>query len=160
MEHPTSEGMYLRRGTWRKVGMDHGPVDFIVVRFPGTQFSPEVAAGVRSLTDAGTIRIIDLLFIVKDASGETSVRELADLDDVAYERWEPAVGDVFGYLTDDDAMMLADSLASDSSAALVLVENTWARDMVQTIADAHGDVLISERIPRPVVEQLVMNHQA
>jgi hypothetical protein len=68
------------------------------------------------------------------------------------------VSDVFGYLTDEDALLLADSLANDSSAVLVLIENTWAREMVRTIADAHGDVLVSERIPRPVVEQLVMHH--
>jgi hypothetical protein len=138
--------------------MEHGPVDFIVVRFPGTELSADIAAGIRSLVEAGTIRVIDLLFLVKDRGGETTVRELTDLDDLAYEGWDAIVGDVFGYLTDEDAMLLADSLANGTSAVLALIENTWAKEMVRTIADAHGDVLISERIPRPVVEQLVMNH--
>ncbi len=157
-EHPKHEEMYLRRGQWRKVDMSHAPVDFIAVRFPGSELSSEVMSGIASLIAAGTIRVIDLLFLVKDASGEARVRELSDLDDAAYRGWDAIVGDVLGYLTDEDALLLADSLANDSSAVLVLVENTWARDMVRTIADAHGDVLISERIPRPVVEQLVMNH--
>jgi uncharacterized membrane protein len=138
--------------------MSHAPVDFIVVRFPGTDVSTEVADGLKALTDAGTIRIIDLLFLVKNSSGETRVRELADLDDVAYQGWDSIVGDVAGYLVDEDAQLVADSLANDSSAVLVLIENTWATEMVATIKAAHGDVLISERVPRPVVEQLVMNH--
>jgi uncharacterized membrane protein len=157
-EHPTSEDMYLRRGTWRKVDMRQGPVDFIVVRFPGTELSSEVAHGLRSLTSAGTIRVIDLLFLVKDERGETRVRELTDLDEIAYQGWDAIVGDISGYLTDEDALMLADSLANNSSAVLALIENTWATAMVKAIADAHGDVLISERVPRPVVEQLVINH--
>ncbi len=138
--------------------MDTAPVDFIVIRFPGTEFSPDVAAGIRRLTEAGTIRIIDLLFIVKEGSGDIRIQELTDLDEIGYESWNGAVGDVFGYLTEEDAMILADTLPAESSAVLVLIENTWALDMVRTIADAQGDVLISERIPRPVVEQLVMNH--
>lgn len=138
--------------------MDTAPVDFIAVRFPRTDFSPEVVEGIRSLTDSGTIRIIDLLFLVKDQGGEITIRELTDLDEIGYEAWNGIVGDVFGYLTEEDATLLADSLSPDSSAVLVLVENTWAQEMVRTIAEAEGDVLISERIPRPVVQQLVMNH--
>jgi uncharacterized membrane protein len=138
--------------------MDTAPVDFIAVRFPRTDFSPEVVDGIRSLTDSGTIRIIDLLFLVKDQAGEITIRELTDLDEIGYESWNGIVGDVFGYLTKEDATLLADSLPPDSSAVLVLVENTWAQEMVRTIAEAEGDVLISERIPRPVVQQLVMNH--
>jgi uncharacterized membrane protein len=158
MEHPTSEAMYLRRGTWRKVSMEHGPVDFVVVRFPGTTLSAEVVSGLRGLVEAGTIRVIDLLFLVKDEHGDAQVRELTDLDDVLYRDWDAIVGDVFGYLTEDDALLLADSLAANSSAVLVLIENSWAQEMVRTIAAAHGDVLISDRVPRAVVEQLVMNH--
>lgn len=138
--------------------MNHAPVDFIVVRFPGTDFSPEVAAGLGTMIQSGTIRIIDLLFLVKDGNGVTAVRELTDLEDSLYQGWDSVVDDVFGYLTEDDAMLLADSLTANSSAVLVLIENTWAREMVRTISAAHGDVLVSERIPRPVVEQLVMNH--
>lgn len=138
--------------------MDTAPVDFIVVRFPGTEFSPDVARGIQRLTDAGTIRIVDLLFLMKDESDEVQVRELTDLDEIGYESWNGVVADVFGYLTEEDARILAETLPAHSSAVLALVENTWAMDMVRTIAEAHGDVLISERIPRPVVEQLVMNH--
>lgn len=136
-----------------------GPVDFIVVRFPGNQFSSDIAEGISSLTDAGTIRIIDLLFLAKDASGTSKVVELTDLDDNAYKAWDPIVSDISGLMTDEDALMVADTLEPDSSAVLVLVENTWAVSMVKTIAKAKGDVLISERIPRAVVEELVALHQ-
>ncbi|HWV22915.1 MAG TPA: DUF6325 family protein [Thermomicrobiales bacterium] len=138
--------------------MDRAPVDFVVVRFPGTEFSSDIAAGLVDLTRAGTIRIVDLLFLVKDERGESRIQELTDLDDAVYQGWDMIVGDVAGYLTDDDALLIADSLQNNSSAVLALVENTWAKEMVRAITDARGEILISERIPRPVVEQLVLDH--
>ena len=135
-----------------------GPVDFIVVRFPGTDFSVDIAAAMNSLIDSGTIHVIDLLFLLKDAQGSVSVKEITDLDDVAYLGWDPVAEDVFGYLTQDDALLLADSLEPGSSAVLVLIENIWAAHMSSLIAQAKGEVVISERIPRPVVEELVRLH--
>jgi uncharacterized membrane protein len=133
-------------------------VDFVVVRFPGTDFSSEIATSLKSLIDAGTIRIIDLLFLVKEQNGDVHVDEVTDLDDESYRGWDAVIGDVFGYLTEEDALLLAESLEPNSSAVLVLVENTWAVEMVRTIAEAKGDVLISERLPRAIVEDLVALH--
>lgn len=65
---------------------------------------------------------------------------------------------VSGFLTVDDARLLADSIPAGSSAVLVLIENTWATKMMQAIADAQGEVLISDRIPRAVVDQLELEH--
>ena len=132
-----------------------GPVDFIVVRFPGNSFSGEIAPALKALVDADTIRIIDHLFLAKDGNGDAAVVEITDLDDDAYTGWDAIAGDVSGYLTEDDAMLIADSLEPNSSAALVLIENTWALHMVRAIANAKGEVLISERIPRAVVEELI-----
>jgi uncharacterized membrane protein len=138
--------------------MAQSPVDFIVVRFPGTDFSSAVATSLKALIDANTIRIIDLLFLVKNADGDVQVHEITDLDDAAYAGWDSIVADISGYLVNDDALLLADSLEPNSSAVLVLVENTWADEMVRTIVEARGDVLISERIPRAIVDELVALH--
>ncbi len=140
--------------------MTFGPVDFVVVRFPGNNFSGEIAPAMTSLIDAGTIRIIDLLFLAKDANGDAAVVEITDLDEDAYLGWDPIVSDVSGYLTEADAMLIADSLEPNSSAALVLIENTWALQLVQAIANAKGEVLVSERIPRAVIEELIALQEA
>lgn len=137
-----------------------GPVDFIVVRFPGTALSAEVASGLAQLVESGTVRVIDLLFVTKDAHGEVSYRELSDLDDASYAGWDAIVSDVAGYLTPDDASLLAESLPPGSSAVLTLIENAWAQEMVRTIAAAQGEVMISERLPRLIVDELIAQHDA
>jgi len=68
------------------------------------------------------------------------------------------VADIFGYVTQDDALMLSDSLPPDSSAVLVLIENSWAEQMVNVITEARGEVLISERIPRAVIDDFIRLH--
>lgn len=138
--------------------MSLGPVDFIVVRFPGTKLSGEITAGLRSLIEAGTIRVIDLLFVVKDGNGVPLVEEIGELDEGDYQGWEPIVSEVSGFMTGDDALLIADALGPNTSAVLVLVENTWAVEMVKAIKNADGDVLVSERLPRAVVEELVAQH--
>jgi uncharacterized membrane protein len=138
--------------------MSFGPIDFIVVRFPGTSLSGEIASSLRSLIEAGTIRIVDLLFAVKDAEGNVTVEEIGDLDDVTYARWDSIVDAISGFMTDEDAFAIAELLDPGSSAVIALIENTWAVQMVKTIAEAQGEVVISERIPRPVVEELVAQH--
>ncbi len=138
--------------------MGVAPMDFVVVRFPGTDFSSEIATSLRSLVETNTIRIVDLLFLVKEEDGTLHVDELTDLNAAAYAGWDAVVSDVFGYLTEDDALLLSDSLPPDSSALLALVENAWTDRMVKTIAEAKGDVLISERIPRAVIDDFIRLH--
>lgn len=140
--------------------MTFGPVDFIVVRFPGSQFTGEIAPAMQALIDADTIRIIDLLFLAKDFDGNSAVVEISDLDEDAYLGWDPIVSDVSGLLTEEDALRIADTLEPGNSAALVLIENTWALQMVQAIANASGEVLLSERIPRAIIEELIAANAA
>ncbi len=47
--------------------MTIGPVEYVVLGFPGNQFSGEVAPALAQLVESGTIRILDLVFIAKDA---------------------------------------------------------------------------------------------
>lgn len=131
-----------------------GPIDFVVVRFPGTTISGDVTAGLRELTESGTIRIIDLIFVSRDADDGITVVELADLDDDTYSLWDAIVGDVSGMLGESDTDLVAATLPPDSSALLALIENSWAQSMVRAIKAADGEVLISERIPRAIVDEL------
>ncbi len=136
--------------------MEHGPIDFIMIGFGEAEVSPAVASGILSLVESGTIRIIDLLFVAKDADGDLRVLELTELADDVYELWDVVVQDVEGMLTNEDALHLAADLPSDKSAVLVLFENVWAREMARIIQEANGEVLISTRIPRDIVAQLEM----
>ena len=49
--------------------MTLGPVELLVVRFPGKQFKGEIIPALQELVKKGTIRIIDILFVTKDEEG-------------------------------------------------------------------------------------------
>lgn len=134
--------------------MTHGPVDFIMIGFENSDIDPDVADGIRSLIQAGTIRIIDLIFVEKNDAGELRVVELVDLADGVYESWNAVVDDVEGMLTAEDAEHLAADLPANRSAVLALYENVWARELSTAIQNSRGEVLANLRIPRSVISEL------
>lgn len=134
--------------------MAHGPVDFIMVAFEGSEITPDIAAGMTSLTQNHTIHIIDLIFVQKDNEGVLTILEVDDLPEETASVWNSVIHDVEGLLTPDDATILAADLPTNRSAVLVLYENTWAREMSKIIADAHGEVLAMTRIPGSVINEL------
>lgn len=134
--------------------MVHGPVDFIMVAFEGAEITPDIAAGMTSLTQSHTIHIIDLIFVQKDNEGVLTILEVDDLPEESASVWNSVIHDVEGILTPDDATILAADLPNNRSAVLVLYENTWAREMSKIITDARGEVLAMTRIPRGVMSEL------
>jgi uncharacterized membrane protein len=131
-----------------------GPIEMLVVKFPGNQFTGEIAPALAELVDAGTIRVIDFVFIMKDADGTLTSVELADLPDDAASAFAPVVDDVSGMLSEDDIRDLGGLLDPNSSAGLMLFENAWAAKFAQAVRNAKGEVVLSERIPRQVIEEI------
>jgi hypothetical protein len=129
-----------------------GPVDYLIVAFPGNEFRGEIAPALADLVDAGTIRIIDLAFVGKSAEGEVVAFELTDLAPEIREGFEKAGVEVNGLFNEDDLMAAGEELEPNSSAALLIWENVWARDVAQKIRDAGGEVLDFERVPHEVIE--------
>jgi hypothetical protein len=132
--------------------MDVGPVDLLIVEFPGNQFKGEIAPALRDLVTDGTVRVLDLLFVYKDADGEVGSVELAGLGPDL----EPAFADLDGQLggglldAEDVAQVGAD-LAPNSSAALIVWENTWAARFVTAMRHAGAKVVDQARIPAEAV---------
>ena len=135
--------------------MSVGPIELLVVKFPGNKFSGEIAPALAELIESGTIRIFDLLFATKDQDGKVTVREIAELDDDEYATIDPLVSDTAGLLTVDDVERLTSKLESNSSAALILFENVWATRFTDAVANANGEVVLNERIPRAVIQELL-----
>ncbi len=135
--------------------MSLGPVDFFAVKFPGNQFRGEIAPALQELVDSGTIQIVDLTFAHKDADGNVEIVEMHDLDEESYKLYESLVVDVNGMLSEEDVEMIANALEPNSSAALMLFENSWARRFVESLQNAQAEVVISERVPRVVIDQMM-----
>ena len=134
--------------------MPLGPVEFLIVRFPGNEFRGEIVPAIHDMVESGTVRIVDLIFIVKDDEGNVGSIELADLEVSLVAELEGLVDGFDGMMTIDDVDELGAMLEPNSSALAVLFENTWAAPFAQAARNANGEVIFNERIPREVIDEL------
>ena len=126
---------------------DLGPVDFVIIEFPPGEanFSGEVIAELLSLVDAGTIRVIDIVIITKDADGHVRFDELADLADLGgLEILELELAEL---LAEDDMIQLAGAMEPGSVAGVLVYENTWAAPFASAARRAGGQLIADGRIP-------------
>jgi uncharacterized membrane protein len=128
-----------------------GPVDVYIIGFPGNKFSGQIAPAILELAENGTIRILDLLFVMKDADGVVTTLEAADLDEEGAAFVEIDVTRP-GALGPDDAEEVSDDLPANSSALLIAFENLWAGKVVDALRAADAVLIDSIRIPVDVVE--------
>ena len=132
-----------------------GPVEYLVVEFPGNKFKGEIVPALEELTDNGTIRIIDLVFIKKDKDGEWEAVELSNMPASEAAPFEDLDGEFGSLLNDDDIEFAADLLEPNSSAGLLVFENVWATRLRDAIVGAGGRLVDNARIPAPVVDAAV-----
>lgn len=124
-----------------------GPVDWIVVEFPGSRFNGEIVPVINDLVDRGIVRVLDLLLIRKDSEGALDFFELSDLD-------ESEIGDLRSYetalatiLSAEDAEAVAAAVEPGSTAAVLVWENLWAAPFGSAVRRAGGQLAASGRIP-------------
>jgi hypothetical protein len=135
--------------------MSVGPVEVTVIKFPGNQFKGEIAPALADLIEAGTITIIDLVFLWTDENGELTVKELEELEDEDRSAFEVVVADQTDLLSETDTKEIAELIGPNSSAAILVFEHAWATKLRDAIVNAEGELVFSERIPRDVVEEAV-----
>jgi uncharacterized membrane protein len=150
---------------------DLGPIQMLALAFPGNQFRGEILPALEQLKSEHIIRVLDLMFVRKDASGNVMVTTGTDLD------WEEAtaLGSYFGGLAgflsegpdglergaiagaaeladghifdDDDLFRITQVLGNETSAAVVLIEHLWVRPLNDAIERANGVQLMNEWVP-------------
>ncbi|MBX3069155.1 MAG: hypothetical protein KF883_01505 [Thermomicrobiales bacterium] len=135
--------------------MPLGPVELVIFRFPGSEFTSGVATEINALVDSGLVRIIDMRFVMKHADGSALVISLDDMGDTIASFVDTSDLDDEELLCDDDALRLVPCLEPDTSAALILFENVWARKVAIAIREADGVVVLNKRIPRAVIDQML-----
>ncbi len=124
----------------------HGPIDYLLVEWPGRQPKGEVAPHLIELVERGLIRILDLAFIRKGEDGSISAIEIAD---VGGEVAELAVfeGATSGLLSPEDVGQAGEVLEPGTSAALLVYENVWAAPLAAAVRESGGELVASGRIP-------------
>ena len=123
-----------------------GPVEYLIIEFPGNQFNGDIAPALAELVDDGTIHIIDLLFVKKDAEGNVLVVELEGLDEAAAAAFDELEGDIYDLFNEEDVMLTAELLAPSSSAAIIVYEQLWAVRLRDAISDADGRLVEYGRV--------------
>lgn len=124
-----------------------GPVDYLIIEFPaGAQhFTGEGAAELLKLHDAGIIRIMDLVILIKAEDGSVEAQELSDLPEMGeFERIEAELAET---LAADDVVTLAEAMRPGSVAAALVYENTWAAPFASAMRRAGGQLVADGRIP-------------
>jgi Family of unknown function (DUF6325) len=134
--------------------MSLGPVEYIVIGFPGNKFKGDILPALGDLVDKGTIRVMDLAIVKKDADGSVLAVEVEDLagEEAEAFAFEKAIGDL---LNEEDLLYIGDLLEPDSTAAVLIWENLWARRFVETIREADGVLVDYDRIRHEVVQAAI-----
>ncbi|MDA9333941.1 MAG: DUF6325 family protein [Candidatus Nanopelagicales bacterium] len=125
--------------------MSNGPIEVLVLGFPGNEFSGEILPELARLVAGGQIAILDLKFVAKALDGQVVTLEAVDAGN---EEWaELIVSDSADYVEDEDFQDVADMLEPGSSAAILVFEHLWAKSLTSALIGAGGVLLFNARIP-------------
>jgi hypothetical protein len=124
-----------------------GPVDWIVVEFPGSRFKGEIIPALEDLVEHGIVRILDLLIMKKDEDGNLEAFELSDLDDSELGSLRSYETELAMLLSEDDVNAVAAAVDPGSTAAVLVWENSWAAPFASSVRRAGGQLVASGRIP-------------
>jgi hypothetical protein len=124
-----------------------GPIDYIVVGFNGNNFDGSIISELAKATDSGAIRVVDLVFIIKDIDGNFAIAELSD----QHEELKEVVNTVgfddnLPLLTESDLEKISESMDNDTSAGVLVIEHLWAKGLKTALINAGGVLLDEGRI--------------
>jgi Family of unknown function (DUF6325) len=124
-----------------------GPVDYLVIEFPAghQNFTGEAAEELAKLAESGTIRILDVLILVKNNDGSVDAMELDETPGVDTIRALEA--DIAEILAAEDVELLAEAMEPGSVAGVLVFENSWAAPFAAATRRAGGQLIASGRIP-------------
>jgi hypothetical protein len=132
--------------------MSIAPVQYMIVAFPENRFTGAIAPAIAELVENGTVRVIDLTFVMKDADGNVMAMEYAELAPEIAAAFEKVGGGGGGLFNEEDLVAAGEELEPNSSAALLAWENLWAAKVRDAIDEAGGVLLDFDLIPAEVVE--------
>jgi uncharacterized membrane protein len=118
--------------------MDIGSLEYVVIGFEDDQFTGEILPELNAIQEKGLIRVVDLLFVMKDTDGTVTVREVSELGDEELAAYDGIAEDLMGLFTAEDVEQLAEEIPPGTSAVVVLLEHTWAIGLTEAVRRAGG----------------------
>ncbi len=133
--------------------MEPGPIDVVVIGYPaGSPMKGEAIPILLDLVDRGIVRVLDALFVRKEADGTFAGFDLADLDEDTAGDLTVFAGATSGLLDDDDVAATAAEIEPGSAALMIVYENSWAAHFIAAARRNGGELITHQRIG---VQQLI-----
>ena len=120
-----------------------GPVDFLIVEFPGKRAPGTGLPLFLDLVDRGIVRILDIDIFRKDLDGTVVRANLAELSPELAAFDGASSGLVDQYDIDNTAKLIA----PDSAACILVYENRWAAPFAVALRREGGQLVTSGRLP-------------
>jgi hypothetical protein len=139
------------QGENARTDVQFGPVDFLVVEFPGAHMTGEGLPLLVDLVDRGIIRVLDLVFVKKRDDGSVLSIDLGEVDRDGSRGLAVFAGASSGLLGQEDFDQVAEALEAGSAAAIIVYENTWAAPLATALIRGGARVVAGARIPAPVL---------
>jgi uncharacterized membrane protein len=130
--------------------MPLGPVSYTVIAFPGNKFNGKIIPEIENLVANDVVRILDLVFVMKDEKGDTISLEFDQMDELA--AFGDIEGEVGGLVNEEDLDHVAANLPEGNSALVIVWEDLWAKPLAEALRGSGGVLVDSARIPADLVE--------
>jgi len=137
-----------------------GPLEYIVIGFDGPTFDGSIANELGRVVENGTIRIVDIVGIIKDVSGDVAIIEIDAKSDPRFASIAPLLKDRMGLFTPEDLATIAVRLPEETAALVVLFEHRWAVHVKEAIAAAGGQLIAREVIAPEILEEVAAELEA
>jgi Family of unknown function (DUF6325) len=134
-----------------------GPVELVVLGFPGSRFSGEIRPRIQDLVDRNIVNIVDALLVMKDERGDVTFFELEEMEegDPDLRALHALVSEELDLISGEDAEVFAEELAPGSSALALAFEHTWMRPVRDAVINSGGVLIADVQIPAQVVDEVL-----
>ena len=130
----------------------YGPVELVVIGFDADEPPAGVIAAVAELAATETVELLDLILVRRTQDGY----EIVEIEEVRDQYGFPELElTATGLTGEDDIAQISEGMAVGSSALIIEVELTWARNFVKAVKDVGAELVFETRIPAEVVNEVV-----
>jgi hypothetical protein len=124
-----------------------GPIDYVAIGFEGNKFDGSILSELIKATDSGAVRLVDLIFVIKDSEGNVEFAEIEDQhEDLKRVVSLLGLDKEMPLLTEEDVELVSGSLENNTSVALLVIEQLWAKGLKRALLDAGGHLVAQGRI--------------
>jgi hypothetical protein len=134
--------------------MTLGPLEYIVIGFAGNRFDGSIAREIEKVVEKKIIRLVDVVFVGKDADGNALILEIDAKDDPRFATFAPLLADRMALFTPEDLANIAAMLPPDTAGLAMLFEHRWAEDIKDAMAAAGGFLVTRTVVPPEVIEEV------